>query len=103
MKSLVQRQTIIIDIMISSTQSSSDFTSVSLKNLLETRYHVTLNKNIRSARVDVEREERQRMLLQTRMKVVEYEFSFITLNEIQSIINNVKVLQRQQNYLKMCA
>jgi len=103
MKSLVQRQTIIIDIMISSTQSSSDFTSVSLKNLLETRYHVTLNENIRSARVDVEREERQRMLLQTRMKVVEYEFSFITLNEIQSIINNVKVLQRQQNYLKMCA
>ncbi len=103
MKSLVQRQTIIIDIMISSTQSSSDFTSVSLKNLLKTRYHVTLNENIRSARVDVEREERQRMLLQTRMKVVEYEFSFITLNEIQSIINNVKVLQRQQNYLKMCA
>jgi len=55
---------------------------------------VRLNENIRSAYVDVEREKRQRMLLQTRMKVVEHEFSFITLNEIQSIINNVKVLQR---------
>ncbi len=36
------------------------------------------------------------------MKVVEHEFSFITLNEIQSIIDNVKILQTQQNYLKMC-
>ncbi len=38
----------------------------------------------------------------TRMKVVEHEFSFVTFNEIQSIIDNVKILQRQQNYLKMC-
>ena len=37
------------------------------------------------------------------MKVIKHEFSFITLNEIQSIINDVKILQRQQNYLKMCA
>ncbi len=43
------------------------------------------------------------MLLQTRMKVVEHEFSFVILNEIQSIIDDVKILQRQQNYLKMCA
>ncbi len=89
--------------MISLTWSSSDFASVSLKNLLETRHRAALNKDIRSIRVDVERKERQRMLLQTRMKVVEHEFSFIILNEIQSIIDNVKILQRQQNYLKMCA
>ncbi len=37
------------------------------------------------------------------MKVVEHEFSFITFNKIQSIINDVKILQRLQNYLKMCA
>jgi len=74
-----------------------------LKNLLETRHRAALNEDIRSIRVDVERKERQRMLLQTRMKVVEHEFSFIILNEIQSIIDNVKILQRQQNYLKMCA
>jgi len=43
------------------------------------------------------------MLLQTRMKVIEHEFLFIILDEIQSIINDVKILQRQQNYLKMCA
>jgi len=102
MKSLVQHQVIIVDIMISSTQSSSDFASVSLKNLLKTHCHAALNKDIKSARVDVERKERQRMLLQTRMKIVEHELSFITLNEIQSIINDVKILQRQQNYLKMC-
>ena len=42
------------------------------------------------------------MLLQTRMKVVKHEFSFVILDEIQSIIDDVKVLQRQQNYLKMC-
>ncbi len=42
------------------------------------------------------------MLLQTRMKVVKHELLFVTLDEIQSIINDVKVLQRQQNYLKMC-
>jgi len=103
MKSLVQRQAIIIDIMTSLTQSSSDFTSVSLKNLLETRYRAALNEDIRSIHIDVERKERQRMLLQTRMKVVEHELSFIILDEIQNIINDVKILQRQQNYLKMCA
>jgi len=43
------------------------------------------------------------MLLQTRMKVVEHEFSFVTLNDIQSIIDDMKILQKQQNYLKMCA
>ncbi len=43
------------------------------------------------------------MLLQTRMKVVKHELLFITFNEIQSIIDDVKILQRQQNYLKMCA
>ncbi len=37
------------------------------------------------------------------MKVVEHELSFITFDEIQSIIDDVKILQRQQNYLKMCA
>ncbi len=103
MKSLTSRQAIIINIMISSIWSSSDFASVSLKNLLKTRHHAALNEDIRSACVDVERKERQRMLLQTRMKVVEHEFSFITFNEIQSIIDDVKILQRQQNYLKMCA
>jgi len=35
------------------------------------------------------------MLLQTRMKVVEHEFSFVTLDEIQSIIDDMKILQRQ--------
>ena len=102
-KNLAQRQTIIIDIITSLTQSSSDFASVSLKNLLKTHYHAALNENIRSTHVNVERKERQCMLLQTRMKVVEHEFSFITLDEIQNIINDVKILQRQQNYLKMCA
>ncbi len=103
MKSLAQRQAIIVDIMTSSTRSSSDFASVSLKNLLKTRCCATLNEDIRSAHVDVERKERQRTLLQTRMKVVEHEFSFVILDEIQSIINDVKILQKQQNYLKMCA
>ncbi len=103
MKSLVQHQAIIIDIMTSLTQSSSDFTSVSLKNLLETRHRAALNEDIRSIHIDVERKERQRTLLQTRMKVVEHELSFIILDEIQNIINDVKILQRQQNYLKMCA
>ncbi len=42
------------------------------------------------------------MLLQIRMKVVEHEFSFIIFNEIQNVINDMKILQRQQNYLKMC-
>ncbi len=37
------------------------------------------------------------------MKVVEHEFSFVIFNKIQSIIDDVKILQRQQNYLKMCA
>ncbi len=103
MKSFVQHQAIIINIMILSTQLFSDFASVSLKNLLKTHCHAALNENIRSIHVDVEREERQCTLLQTRMKVVEHEFSFITLNEIQSVINNMKILQRQQNYLKMYA
>ncbi len=103
MKSLTQHQAIIVDIMISLTQSSSDFASVSLKNLLETHHHAVLNEDIRSICIDVERKKRQRTLLQTRMKVVEHEFSFVILNEIQSIINDVKILQRQQNYLKMCA
>jgi len=103
MKSLVQRQVIIIDIMISSTRLFSDFAIVSLKNLLKTCHHAALNEDIRSTRVDVEREKRQRTLLQTRMKVVEHELSFVILDEIQSIIDNVKILQRQQNYLKMCA
>jgi len=99
----VQHQAIIIDIITSLTQSSFNFASISLKNLLKTCHHAALNENIRSIRVDVEREERQCTLLQTRMKVVEHEFSFITLDEIQSIIDDVKILQRQQNYLKMCA
>ncbi len=43
------------------------------------------------------------MLLQTRMKVVKHEFLFITLDKIQNVINDVKILQRQQNYLKMYA
>ncbi len=103
MKSLTQHQAIIINIMISSIWLSSDFANVSLKNLLKTRHHTALNENIRSIYIDVEREERQRTLLQSRMKVVEHELSFITLDEIQSIINDVKILQRQQNYLKMCA
>ncbi len=103
MKNLAQRQAIIINIMISSTQSSSDSASVSLKNLLKTRYRAALNENIRSACINVKRKERQRMLLQTRIKVVEHEFSFIIFNEIQSIINNMKILQKQQNYLKMYA
>ncbi len=58
MKNLVQRQVIIVDIIISLTQSSSDFTSVDLKNLLKTRYHATLNENIRNACINVERKER---------------------------------------------
>ncbi len=103
MKNLVQRQAIIINIIILSTQSSSNFASVSLKNLLKTCHHAALNKDIRSIYVNVERKKRQCTLLQTRMKVVEHEFSFIILNEIQSIIDNVKILQRQQNYLKMYA
>ncbi len=88
--------------MISSIWLFSDFASVSLKNLLKTCYYATLNENIRSIHVDVERKERQCMLLQTRMKVVKHEFSFIILDEIQSIIDDVKILQRQQDYLKMC-
>ena len=103
MKSLTQHQAIIINIMISSIWLFFDFANVSLKNLLKTRHHAALNENIRSIYIDVEREERQRTLLQSRMKVVEYELSFITLDEIQSIIDDVKILQRQQNYLKMCA
>ncbi len=82
MKNLAQHQAIIVNIMISSTQLSSDFASISLKNLLKTRHCTALNEDIRSACVDVEKEKRQRILLQTRMKVVEYEFLFITLNEI---------------------
>jgi len=58
MKSLVQRQAIIIDIMISLTQSFSDFARVNLKNLLKTHHHAALNENIRSACVNVERKER---------------------------------------------
>jgi len=103
MKNLVQHQAIIINIIISSIQSFSDFASVSLKKLLETHCHAALNEDIRSTHVDVERKERQRTLLQTRMKVVEHELSFVILDEIQSIIDDVKILQRQQNYLKMCA
>ncbi len=102
-KNLAQHQAIIINIMISSIWLFSDFASVSLKNLLKTRHHAALNKDIRSTHVDVERKERQCMLLQTKMKVVKHEFSFIILDEIQSIIDDVKILQRQQNYLKMCA
>ncbi len=102
-KSLAQHQMIIINIMTSLIQSFSDFTSVSLKNLLKIHYHAALNENIKSICVDVERKERQCILLQTRMKVVEHEFLFITFNEIQSIIDDVKILQKQQNYLKMCA
>ena len=102
-KNFAQHQTIIIDIMISLTQSFSDFVSISLKNLLETHHHAALNENIRSACVDVKRKERQCILFQTRMKVVEHEFSFIIFDEIQSIIDDVKILQRKQNYLKMCA
>ncbi len=37
------------------------------------------------------------------MKVVEHEFLFIIFDEIQSIIDDVKILQKQQNYLKMYA
>ncbi len=62
-----------------------------------------LNEDIRNTYVDVERKEKQCILLQTRMKVVKHEFSFIILDKIQSIIDDVKILQRQQNYLKMCA
>ncbi len=57
-KSLVQRQVIIIDIMISSTQLSSDFASISLKNLLETHCRAALNEDIRNACIDVERKEK---------------------------------------------
>ncbi len=103
MKSLVQHQAIIINIMTSLTQSSSDFASIDLKNLLKTCYHAALNKNIRSIHVNVERKERQQMLLQTRMKVIKHELSFVILDEIQNIIDDVKILQKQQNYLKMCA
>ncbi len=35
------------------------------------------------------------MLLQIRMKVVKHEFLFVTLNEIQNIIDDVKILQKQ--------
>lgn len=42
-------------------------------------------------------------MLQIRMKVVEHEFSFITFTEFQFIIDDVKALQKQQNYLKMYA
>ncbi len=37
------------------------------------------------------------------MKVVEHKSSFITFAEFQFIIDDMKVLQKQQNYLKMCA
>jgi len=37
------------------------------------------------------------------MKVVEHEFSLITFTEFQFIIDDVKALQKQQNYLKMYA
>jgi Na+/citrate or Na+/malate symporter len=40
-------------------------------------------------------------MLQIRMKVVEHESSFITFIEFQFIIDDVKALQKQQNYLKM--
>ena len=103
MKNLAQHQVIIINIMISLTQLSSDFASVSLKNLLKTCHYAALNEDIRSICIDVERKKRQRMLLQTRMKVVKHEFLFITLDKIQNVINDVKILQRQQNYLKMYA
>jgi len=58
MKNLAQHQAIIINIMISLTQSFSNFTSISLKNLLKTCHHAMLNEYIRSACVDVERKER---------------------------------------------
>ncbi len=57
-KSLAQHQAIIINIMISLTQSSSDFTSISLKNVLKTHCHAALNENIRSVCIDVERKEK---------------------------------------------
>jgi len=72
MKNFVQRQMIIVDIMISLTQSFSGFASVSLKNLLKTRHCAALNEDIRSICINVEKEERQCTLLQTRMKVVNY-------------------------------
>ncbi len=57
-KNLAQHQAIIINIMTSLTQSSSDFASINLKNLLEIHHYAALNENIRSTHVNVERKER---------------------------------------------
>jgi len=101
-KTLTQHQAIIVNIMISSLHSFSDHINIIVKNLLKTQCHAVLNEKIRSIYMNVKREERQHILLQIRMKVAEHEFSFVIFTEFQFIIKNMKVLQRQQNYLKMC-
>jgi len=53
-----------------------------LKNSLEIHCCVVSNENSKSIHVDVEREERQCILLQMRIKVVKHELLFITLIKI---------------------
>ncbi len=100
-KTLTQRQAIIMNIIISSLHSFSNYINIIIESLLKTQYHAVLNEKIRSIYVNVKREKRQYTLLQIRMKVVEHKSSSVTFAEFQLIIKNVKVLQRQQNYLKM--
>jgi hypothetical protein len=99
---LAQHQAITVNIMISLSHSSSDHTNIIIENLLKIQHHAVLNEKIRNTCADVKREERQHTMLQIRMKVAEHESSFITFTEFQFIIDDMKTLQKQQNYLKMC-
>ena len=55
---LAQHQTIIINIIISSFHSLSNYTNIIVENLLKTKHYAVLNKKIKSACTDVKREER---------------------------------------------
>jgi hypothetical protein len=87
--------------MISLLHSFSDHINIIIENLLKTWCHAVSNEKIKNIHTDVKKEERQCTMLQIRMKVTEHESSFITFAEFQFIINNMKTLQKQQNYLKM--
>jgi len=101
MKILVQHQVIIANIMISLFCSFANHINIIVENLLKIQHHAVLNEKIKNSCTNVKKEEKQCTMLQIRMKVAEYESSFIIFIEFQFIINDVKVLQKQQNYLKM--
>jgi len=87
--------------MILLLHSFANHINIIVENLLKTQCYAILNEKIKSIHTDVKREEKQCIILQIRMKVVEHESSFIIFIEFQFIIIDVKVLQKQQNYLKM--